>query len=257
MKKITLNTFLFLLITAFSNVKAQTYSTGMITADANFSFKVDVTSTEVTLTMVGPAANWLAVGFGGSKMTTVSDIVYYTNNANIVDAKPGSTMFSTSPAPDTNNDWTLVSNTNNGGVRTVIATRDLNTGSAEDYIFSNSASSIDFIWAHQNGDNLGYHSSGQRGSTSAGTTLGAEDFTLNDKFSIYPNPSNGIINIKTNDFEASTVSIFDLQGRQVKTVNQFNEVTNPSIDLSDLSKGIYNVIVSSSKGKGFKKILID
>jgi hypothetical protein len=53
------------------------------------------------------------------------------------------------------------------------------------------------------------------------------------KMTVYPNPSNGVINIlKLND--AKRIEVYDLQGRSLYKSN-----FSKKIDLSFLSKGIY------------------
>ena len=57
------------------------------------------------------------------------------------------------------------------------------------------------------------------------------------KISIYPNPTNNIINIEgLNKNENNTIQIFDVQGKLVSTkiVNE-----RGTIDLSELNKGVY------------------
>ena len=53
----------------------------------------------------------------------------------------------------------------------------------------------------------------------------------------FPNPSNGLVNIKLNTTEATEVDIFDLSGRIIlsKTIQEGES----EIDLSDVMKGIY------------------
>ena len=72
------------------------------------------------------------------------------------------------------------------------------------------------------------------------------------KVVIYPNPSNGIVNIKTN--EPIELTIFDSNGRII-----FNEmkITNDiNIDLSQFSKGIYFAKTNSISTQELNKIII-
>jgi len=257
MKKITLNILLLLFITSFSKGVAQTYSTGTITCDANLDVQLDVTATTVTIIMNGLSDRWFAIGFGGTGTVGTgmnSEDVVYTTGATTID---GFLTGYGAPSNDAVNHWTQTSNTVNTGVRTIVATRPLNTGEANDYVFSYSAAPINIIWAYGGSTTLNNHNgAGSRGATSSAFVLGTQNFTLNDKFAIYPNPSNGIMNIKTKGFNISTVSVFDLQGRNVKTINYDNFDANTKIDLSSLSSGIYNMIIESPEGKGMKKVLI-
>ncbi|QVY67210.1 LamG-like jellyroll fold domain-containing protein [Polaribacter sp. Q13] len=64
-------------------------------------------------------------------------------------------------------------------------------------------------------------------------TLGDITPTLNKfDFIIYPNPTNGIINIKS-DTHIKTIEIYDLQGKKVKTY------VDKKVNISNLNSGIY------------------
>lgn len=73
-------------------------------------------------------------------------------------------------------------------------------------------------------------------------TLGIDDNTFNT-FSAYPNPTSGILNIKSSQ-ELDNVDVFNLLGQNVAGFSK-NEITNSSIDMSGLSKGLYLVKVTS------------
>jgi hypothetical protein len=78
-----------------------------------------------------------------------------------------------------------------------------------------------------------------------------DDFNQ-DQFSIYPNPSQNVVNIESkNNLNIESVKIFDLFGKLIieKTQN-----TN-QVSVENLSNGIYIVEVAS-EGIIFKKKLI-
>lgn len=80
----------------------------------------------------------------------------------------------------------------------------------------------------------------------------------NDNFSltVYPNPSNGILNVIYENFSASfnaNISIIDLQGRVIYT-DVLNEGNN-TIDIDYLSSGIYTVIVNDNSTTETVKIV--
>ena len=72
--------------------------------------------------------------------------------------------------------------------------------------------------------------------------LGIEDNTL-EAFRAYPNPTSGILNIKSTQ-EIDNVTVFNLLGQNVASFTK-NELTDSSIDMSELSKGLYLVKVTS------------
>lgn len=68
-------------------------------------------------------------------------------------------------------------------------------------------------------------------------TLGLKSNTLLTKIVMYPNPTTGVLNIKSTQ-ELSSATIYSLDGRKVLTINKF-ESGNTIINASSLSKGLY------------------
>ena len=90
------------------------------------------------------------------------------------------------------------------------------------------------------------------------TTLSNEEFSLDNSLALYPNPSNGIINIKNNGITLEAVSITDINGRTIKTVDLNGTKANASIDMSaELSSGLYFVSILSDVGSVTKKLIIE
>lgn len=86
------------------------------------------------------------------------------------------------------------------------------------------------------------------------STLGVEN-EIFESVSVYPNPTNGLLNIdlgelKHNDLK---VTVFDLQGRMIKSTNISN---NTTIDLSSYEKGVYLVTLENDQYKTTKKIIL-
>jgi hypothetical protein len=78
--------------------------------------------------------------------------------------------------------------------------------------------------------------------------------------SVYPNPTNGIVNIKINNPNAKdvTIEITDIMG---KTINKFtkdcdNALCEETIDLSNLDNGIYFLKITNGENHIMKKLLI-
>ena len=133
MKKITL--ILSLLISAYSF--AQNISTGQVALTSGYTvqFDVDGTTSVVTMTMILPENDWLAVALDATGMgSTNKDVVVYDSSGLQDRYLNGQVTPPTDGASD--QDWTQSSNTVTSGVRTVVATRDLNTSDAKDYVFT-------------------------------------------------------------------------------------------------------------------------
>lgn len=75
-------------------------------------------------------------------------------------------------------------------------------------------------------------------------------------FTVYPNPSKGILNIQLNTLtvDATTVDVHDVQGRKVSSKIISDTLTQLSID--NLSNGVYFVVVNQNKQKTTKKIVL-
>lgn len=84
--------------------------------------------------------------------------------------------------------------------------------------------------------------------------LKAEDFSsISDKLKIYPNPTNGIINIDMKDFITAKTSLYDVNGRLLKS--KLIEEGVSKINISDLAKGIYLLKIDTNNGSITKQII--
>lgn len=251
---------LLILILAFSfnSVLTAQNTTGTIqlsnTTGLEYSAKIDITNTEVTLTLIGPSDRWLGLGFGVNSMTNGGDVVIF-NNVSLTDRTFGG--INVLPSEDTNQDWSISSNDINSGVRTLVATRSLDTGEANDYVFSTSDTNIDLVWARGNGATftISNHGGSNRGiASNNGITLSTSDLVVSN-FKLYPNPTSNNINIQSlNNLSLNNVAVFNTLGKEV--LNLKASKINNSIDVSKLSKGVYFMKLTSlgkSETKRFVK----
>lgn len=251
-------TYLIIALTLWlTNSIAQTKTSGLVTLGGVVKVKIDKNSTNSTLTMtlVGPSDRWFAIGLDASgSMTSGTDCIYYTTT--LVDAKLNGFA---SPATDATNNWTTVSNTVATGVRTVVATRAFSTGDSNDYTFDYASNSLNVIWAYAPSATTSIgtqHASGTRGSSSLNfTALDATEFESLKSISISPNPSSGIFTIsKNNSLQISKIKVFDTNAKLIKEFD-FDAVNQETtIDISELSKGIYFLEISNETDKEVRKI---
>lgn len=255
MKKITL---LFLLSASLS-VMAQSYSTGVIslsgTSGLQMTAKIDV-STQVTLTLTGPSDRWFAVGFDASSMTAGTDVVICDGSATITSFDRHLTGFA-SPVADGQQNWTITSNTVASGVRTIVATRALNTGDANDYTFSAAATSLNLIWARANSAtfSLGYHGGSNRGVATSNLSLGTND-AVDALFRIYPNPTTDYVLVTLpNGIDTAEYKLIDITGKEMKSgvVNQ----NNNQISLNNMSSGNYIVKIIAGQYESNQKLVVN
>jgi len=95
--------------------------------------------------------------------------------------------------------------------------------------------------------------------TVEGTILNTNDIDFTD-LAIYPNPSNGTININFTPTTASNVSVslIDIRGRQIST-KEFEtngSIFNQTINYNGLDTGIYFVRISTNGKNQTKKLII-
>lgn len=89
---------------------------------------------------------------------------------------------------------------------------------------------------------------------SVNRNLSTSDFFAKN-FSVFPNPSTGIVNISSKNNNAiDVVQVTDLNGRIVKT-NNMNGVSDAQINISDLTSGVYFVNIKTDAGSGTTKIV--
>jgi hypothetical protein len=163
----------FLLLSAF--VQAQTYTTGVVslssTAGLAMTAKMDV-GTQVTLTLTGPATRWFALGFDATSMGSGNDVVI-AHTAGTLSSFDASIGGYSAPSTDPQQNWTIVSDVVASGVRTIVATRALVTGDANDHDFTAATGSLSLIWARAGSASFGlsYHGSSNRGISNATFTL--------------------------------------------------------------------------------------
>ena len=85
-------------------------------------------------------------------------------------------------------------------------------------------------------------------------SLGLNEFDNDFPFSIYPNPSNNLVTLKTlnNDFETYNVTIISITGA---VVYASNFIPNTAINISELSKGIYFINITNKKTSYTSKLI--
>lgn len=71
---------------------------------------------------------------------------------------------------------------------------------------------------------------------------------------IYPNPTDGILNIETGDNGYITIELFTLDGRRLMSGAITDHTTQ--LDISDLNSGLYIIGITNSKNQQFFKIFL-
>ncbi len=260
MKKITITLIvLFFLITLKSI--AQTITTGdfnlSTTMGLEYSAKIQVSNSLVTLTLVGPDDRWLGIGLGVQTMTQTEDhgdVLIYDGTTLSDRHYVG---FGLTPAVDTVQDWTVISNVVDNKIRTIVATRAPDSGDIDDYVFSTADTSVDLVWARGNGAtfSLSWHGS-NRGITMASFhLLGLKEYNKKlNSFEIVPNPSTYSLNLKLFKEESSSVlEVFDVLGKKIYAdrIHAMTKVVN----VSQWNNGVYLVRLTTDSGTQTKRFV--
>ena len=74
-----------------------------------------------------------------------------------------------------------------------------------------------------------------------------------DNVSIFPNPTNGILNIKAENIE--NIRVFNLFGQEIMNINVDND--NCIINMSQFTKGVYMLKVETANGTAMKRIVVE
>lgn len=89
-------------------------------------------------------------------------------------------------------------------------------------------------------------------------TLGIDYIQSEEMITIYPNPTNGLINIKINQFSGKlNLQVFDLNGRVVYSLNNTDFNIEKTIDLNSLQSGMYVVKIDGDNLNYTKKIILN
>jgi hypothetical protein len=84
-------------------------------------------------------------------------------------------------------------------------------------------------------------------------STGIEDVKDQYGISIYPNPTNGVINIENTNSSNLVISVYDVAGNKIEVVNTGN--LNTKINLSSYVKGIYFVVINTGNDTFSQKII--
>ncbi len=89
------------------------------------------------------------------------------------------------------------------------------------------------------------------------TSVNPESSSSTD-LQIYPNPGNGIFNIRTKGIEAGVIEVITLEGKRIYKTEVLRNSTDYKVDLSGYAQGIYLVTINSN-GKEImsKKIIVE
>jgi len=110
-------------------------------------------------------------------------------------------------------------------------------------------------WAiseNSNGYQVAYIRLLSKFATKNTTSNNIETITSQQKFSIYPNPTNGIITVLINDANTYQLEVKDIAGKSMMTTTISS---NQTIDLQHLSAGVYIISITDGKDRWMVKVV--
>jgi hypothetical protein len=85
--------------------------------------------------------------------------------------------------------------------------------------------------------------------------LSNTSISLEDAFTIYPNPSTGIFNIAWNTSDSFNYNVYDVSGKKIATKRN-NSGSDHIVNLSGVSQGMYFIQIKTATSSITKKILV-
>jgi len=85
--------------------------------------------------------------------------------------------------------------------------------------------------------------------------VGVEEEQIQDKINVFPNPSNGIINIESKNDIIECVKVYSVLGELVYS-SEKNNIQNMSVDMSDFKNGMYLINITTNNGITDKRVII-
>jgi hypothetical protein len=172
----------------------------------------------------------------------------------IVDLRGGQTSFVPLNAASSRGYYIVVTLFSNGGQNTIRIANDQswdNTGGTA-YMFV-----VGSQWFSGYSGSRSFENPWIRAIVSP-TNIGLDEFASLDA-TIYPNPTNGIVNITlAKDFGLYNLRVLDLGGREVmNTQIEATAGTASQVDMSELSRGLYMIELSNGSTLGTFKVTVE
>ena len=89
-----------------------------------------------------------------------------------------------------------------------------------------------------------------------GVSVSGEGLVASSDFTMYPNPAKGLINLNVETLiGAGSIVVTDLYGKTVK--KQTLSMGMNTVNIANLSKGMYFVSTITNEGKTTKKLVVE
>jgi hypothetical protein len=85
--------------------------------------------------------------------------------------------------------------------------------------------------------------------------LGINDDTIDNTIAIFPNPTSGKLRMESGELRIQIIEIYDIYGKIVLSHHSITSSSNQELDISNLSSGIYLIVIHTDIGIIHKKIV--
>lgn len=189
-------------------------------SDANNGLFMDHNNTTTLYKTTDGGNNWTSITTPGFYKTNIA----YIPGTSTVIAGAAANPFSSSYSTDNGSTWTTI---DSGVLHGTLA-------------FLNDSF----------GFSAGINTNATTGGISkfAGLPLKTPSFEADKQIAAYPNPTNGILKINSNNSLIKEVSVYDLLGKEVFN-SKFSPLNNVNLDLNSLQAGNYILKTTSDSGK--------
>ncbi len=210
-------------------------------------------------------SQYKGLGYLAGGTTTSGNFPTYNDNSTLFDGIIGGTQDGFLNQYDNTNIMRLSTFVGGAGVEKILSIDDASSTGIEAFTFVGSTSSVDFpvndllgladyIDLSYNGANDGFIMD-IKYCPLGGCKLANIESNSSTNYSIYPNPSNGIINISNLETN-SRIEIINAMGQKIMDKKMNPSILTIEIDLSNYSKGLYFVKVQSDLGIETYKIIL-
>jgi hypothetical protein len=87
-----------------------------------------------------------------------------------------------------------------------------------------------------------------------GTINSVNELAADKKISIYPNPTNNLLNIEWKDLNVKSIELTDITGRKILTEKKSDSFAS-IINISNLESGAYILTLNHDKGRIAKRFV--
>lgn len=237
-------------------------TSGEVSLINDLSVEISLDEENVTVALTGPDDRWFAIGFNAVGMAPGTDVLFYADGSDGTGPYDGRLTGQNAPVEDQVQDWLILENNADDGLRTVVAARPLNTGDVDDYVFDFNAPSLTVIYAHGTSASaaLAFHGS-NRGSDVLefeSTVSTVDRPSLADAVTLFPNPAVSEINLSVaGSIALETVRIFDINARQIKAIRTGLTGEQISIYVGELPAGVYFAEINTRRDRAVKRFVVE